>query len=1643
MYPSVEARTLRVRRIRIMRAAVVGLLLAAQVLAFEQATNPGRAEAAPAVAQTYYTPYEAQQYIDILRTIADNPACCTSPVTSTVSVTSGADGNFVYYDHFEDGYEADPLNPVQGSTLTLAMDAGDVWTQTSSVPVDVGGSRGPGNYFDGRDRIVSTAPIAATQTGYASDSGTLLAGGVGVLDVDKSGVRFDIPAGQDADYNSLFEYVGLVIVGTVDDTTVSLDLDANGSLESSAMIGEGETYVVDGGVNLGAAVEADHPVSVYVSTGDVGATFESRFFELYPTAIWSGQSVSPVGSYTAAFGTRVFLFNPRSSAIDVDVLTGGGGTATVTVGAGAQTSYLMPVDAGARFTSQGGEPFYAFQLITTEGTSTSAYDWGYTLVPGQAATPSVIVPYAPGSEGLTNNYSPVWVSPSADTTLYVDRDGDPTTGASVDSIGNRYDFSCAVGAFDSVTVYDDGTANCYLPSQSSAAGGDRDLTGARFYTLDGTRLAAAWGQRPGYTGGAPALDMGTTILPFPEILMSKSSVLSTDQDGDGLADSGDEITYTVTMVNLGIVDVSGVVLTDETPDHTGYVAATTILDSVAQADDTGPWSVSPLDADSPSGGLVVGVIPAGATRIAEFAVVVDAPIPFGVSEVVNTAVMITQYGPTSATDRRQLDVPPLHIVKSSSVSGSPVGSGDTVTYTIQVHNGDPTPQTGVVVTDSLPPGVTYAGGSVAADVDGTPVASGAPPALVSGVTLPVDGMLTITFDVTVDSPIAGGITGFTNTAETQSDQYPTPTEASVTDPVSLTADLSLIKTDDEIGPVSPSDRLVYSITITNAGPDEAAGVVVVDTLPPGVTFVPGASDGSCTEAPAGTVTCVVGDLGVGSTVLDIAVDIGSATDGVITNSATVSSDTPEGNPGDETDDEDTVVDVPPSITVDKEASPIWVPEPGGTVTFLVTVTNESVEAVTLTSLSDDVFGDLLDIGNTAVTASTCPSQSTSIPMGGAFACSFDGLVSGDSSGPDHVDVITASVVDDDGTAGSESDDAEVSFVDTVPTLTIEKDPSATSLDEPGGTATFTVTVTNDSSETLTVDALTDDVFGNLLDPGNGAVTVNSCVSLPSTIAAGAAFGCSFDAAVGGSAVGPDHVDTVTVMAHDDEDNPVSAYASATVGFDDVEPVVNVSKDASAASVAEPGGSVAFDVIVDNLSVEPVTITSLVDDVFGDLLDAGNLAVTGNTCPSQSTSVAAGDSFECSFSADVMGLFGDTDHVDRVDAAARDDEGNLVQDFDQATVSFAPAGSSVSGVVFVDADRDGVMDSAEDGMADVGLVITDSGGGGSFVVTTDSDGTWSTVVLPGPVDVEVDGSTVLAGHALTTANDAQVVTAVAGDDVAATDIGYGSPFGSISGQIYLDLDGDPDRDLGEPALAGVTVDLLDGASVIASTITDTDGRYGFADLIPLAYVVRVDESAVMAGIEVSVDPDDVVDAETDATLAPGETVDGLDFGYAGTGSLGDVVWRDADGDGVQDSGEDPLAGATVTLSWAGLDGVFGTGDDYEFPPTTTDDLGAYGFAALPPGVYRLTVDGSSFDRAMSATTPTTFTVDLGPGMAFLTADFGFEAADELPYTGIAVDHFLLAAAVLALLGGAVLVDGHRRERRWDLAIWRIIGRRPGP
>ncbi len=82
----------------------------------------------------------------------------------------------------------------------------------------------------------------------------------------------------------------------------------------------------------------------------------------------------------------------------------------------------------------------------------------------------------------------------------------------------------------------------------------------------------------------------------------------------------------------------------------------------------------------------------------------------------------------------------------------------------------------------------------------------------------------------------------------------------------------------------------------------------------------------------------------------------------------------------------------------------------------------------------------------------------------------------------------------------------------------------------------------------------------------------------------------------------------------------------------------------------------------------------------------------------------------------------------------------------------------------------------------------------------------------------------------------------------------------------------------------------------------------------------------------------------AALRPNQTLYALDDGnqIASTGSIGNFVWLDSNGDGLQDSGEPGVSNVTVTL--------FNAENDDEIATTATDSNGFYSFDGLEAGEY---------------------------------------------------------------------------------------------
>lgn len=191
------------------------------------------------------------------------------------------------------------------------------------------------------------------------------------------------------------------------------------------------------------------------------------------------------------------------------------------------------------------------------------------------------------------------------------------------------------------------------------------------------------------------------------------------------------------------------------------------------------------------------------------------------------------------------------------------------------------------------------------------------------------------------------------------------------------------------------------------------------------------------------------------------------------------------------------------------------------------------------------------------------------------------------------------------------------------------------------------------------------------------------------------------------------------------------------------------------------------------------------------------------------------------------------------------------------------------------------------------------------------------------------------------------------------------WGDWGSQNDLDGSGDPPED---PVVgAWVTLTDLDGnpvvdvnGNLVQPQQTDADGNYLFQDLQPgYAYKVSITYPdgygpAPLANPDwYYSDMDTSAWSATTDVLSPGQFDDTLDFGIVAAVDVGNFVWIDTDGDGIQDQSESGIAGVTLTITDTKGNPVLDTAG-LPVGPATTDANGHYEFRGLPSGTYDVTI-----------------------------------------------------------------------------------------
>ena len=480
----------------------------------------------------YYIPYpEKDAYKTLLA--SSSTTMPSNNIRTVISLTMPYPGMTVVWDEWEDGYEANALNPMQLTTKVWGDGnpyngiapgyANDIIPPGGSIVLD---NTMPANprvtsniFYDGRDKITASGQIAVTQVSGEPTRMPVQDIKTNVSSTFDFGQSFTVPLGQNYPDQD-FAYTALFIRAAENGTSVSIDKDNNGAFDTTLNLNEGESYLVSGGVMVGATITSTKPIGVELNAGGIDQ-YSVRNATIFPASWYSNTYYTPVPTSDNPGDnpkdTSVIMFyNSLNRAISIN--WNSGAPANGVINLPAKTAVRFPLaystTAAYKFVNPTGESFTAIELVDSYtpgggGNDGQTYDWAFNLISDARLTDFATTAWAPGGLDLVApagpdvNGNPIWVTPSANTTIYVKYDGKISgTSGSISPCGLRYDVAIPLNALNYTKIRDLS---------------DNDQSGIAIYTCNGAKLAAVYGEDPqgSLTGiGIAYWDVGTTILPF-------------------------------------------------------------------------------------------------------------------------------------------------------------------------------------------------------------------------------------------------------------------------------------------------------------------------------------------------------------------------------------------------------------------------------------------------------------------------------------------------------------------------------------------------------------------------------------------------------------------------------------------------------------------------------------------------------------------------------------------------------------------------------------------------------------------------------------------------------------------------------------------------------------------------------------------------------------------------------------------------------------------------------------------------------------------------------------------------------------------------------------------------------------------------
>ena len=308
---------------------------------------------------------------------------------------------------------------------------------------------------------------------------------------------------------------------------------------------------------------------------------------------------------------------------------------------------------------------------------------------------------------------------------------------------------------------------------------------------------------------------------FSVSLFAQADIVVKNTDNQGYYIAGNTNTYSIVVTNNGPNAATNVTVNNPIPNGISNFVWTGPFDTAAN--DFSGGTNTPVNYTVSN--LAVG-------QVLTFTVTISVPTFFSGNLTSTTTVTTSSPDPNTANNTSvDIDVEGdgADIVVTNTNNQSIYTSGQTTTYNVKVKNLGPLVATNVSVSNPIPAGITQFSWTGSNGSSGNNV----------GVTnliasLAVGAEVNYTITAVVPATYTGNLVSSASASSAIADPDPSCIACVDTDVPKPTADIVVTNTDNENFYVAGAQS-IYTVSVTNNGPDLATNVLVQNAIPTGIT----------------------------------------------------------------------------------------------------------------------------------------------------------------------------------------------------------------------------------------------------------------------------------------------------------------------------------------------------------------------------------------------------------------------------------------------------------------------------------------------------------------------------------------------------------------------------------------------------------------------------------------------------------------------------------------------------------------------------------------------------------------------------------------------------------------------------------------